>query len=314
MQQLPFNEMLKNLIEHYDIVKHYHLNTEEEILLDSTESTSCRFCGKQEPNVTFNSAAHTIPHSIGNRTLKSKYECDTCNQLFGKYESQFTQYMKFAHVFAQVSKGGGSKVPKFKNNSSEKSNIRVENGNFNVTCVEGEDLRCDIDKEHKKVKITGKRSYIPQDVFKAIVKMALSIMPEEEMIYFSDTLQWLQGKRTCGGKLIVIQRMYIGINPFMFDSCMIFKRKNDSMQVPAYIFGLAYYSFFIQIAIPLCQKDLSKQGANMTMPYIPTPLDEKKVHCSIECHDLTSTKKVINEDIVMTLSFSDMEELDLQQS
>ena len=90
---------------------------------------------------------------------------------------------------------------------------------------------------------------------------------------------------------------------------MIFKRKNDNDDVPAYIFGLAYFIFFIQIPIPLCDKDFSKQRKSLTMPYIPTPLDEEKIPCFCGVKDLSSTEKAKDEDVSMVFSFGAFEEM-----
>ena len=44
----------------------------------------CRFCGNDEPTVTFKDEAHALPAAFGNTGLFSNYECDTCNHLFGE--------------------------------------------------------------------------------------------------------------------------------------------------------------------------------------------------------------------------------------
>src|SRR5690242_986778 len=43
----------------------------------------CRFCGKSSPQVTFKQTTHALPESIGNKSITTFYECDTCNQKFG---------------------------------------------------------------------------------------------------------------------------------------------------------------------------------------------------------------------------------------
>lgn len=306
MINLNFETMLSELCKYYEEIVTYHLNDHKDTILTDSVVGKCRFCGGSVPNVTFDKVAHAIPHFIGNQTLKSKYECDTCNQLFSKYESQFAEFMKLHHVFAKVNKGGG-KIPKYKNNSSEQSSISIDTNGFNIKCVEGEQLKVDLDIDNKSFSVKGKRSYIPQYVYKSLTKMALTIMPESELKYFEYTLSWLQGQRECGPGLKMIERLYQA--RFPFNSCMIFKRKNDNDDVPAYIFGLAYFIFFIQIPIPLCDKDFSKQRKSLTMPYIPTPLDEEKIPCFCGVKDLSSTEKAKDEDVSMVFSFGAFEEM-----
>ena len=206
MAVLDFNTMLKALNDDYIPLVTYHLNEDKPITLKGKQQ-ECRFCKRCPPSATFNKVAHAIPHFIGNQHLKSEYECDDCNQLFSRYESQFSEFMKLWHVFSQVNRGGG-KVPKYKNNSSEKSSIKYENGRYDIKCFEGEELTFDLNEEERKVTIKGKRSYIPQDVHKALSKMALTIMPEEDIDRFLDTLLWLRGRKSCGKGFTLLVRMY----------------------------------------------------------------------------------------------------------
>ena len=304
-----FDRMVKALEANYVPLEVYHLKDENDIKLgDPAAKRTCRFCGRSEPEVTFKKVAHAIPHFIGNRTLKSLYECDDCNgNVFSPMESQFSQFMSFYHTFYHVSRGG--KVPTFKNNNKELSKIVVDGGNIMIDCVEGEGLVPEIDTKNHTFKIKAKRSYVPQNVYKIFIKMALSIMPEKEMVHFKTTLEWLMGKRKFAYNLLLIERRYNGLqNPFGFISCMLFKRKDDHRDnVPAYIFGLAYYNFFFETFIPLCDEDGDLVG-KVEIPFIPTPLDYENYKFCKMIHDLSSLEKVSKEDVVQTFKFGDFEE------
>lgn len=305
-----FDKMIRTADENYIPIAVYHLNEEKEIMLgDPTAKRICRFCGRSEPDVTFKKVAHAIPHFIGNRVLKSLYECDDCNgNMFSPMESHFSRFMNIYHTLYHVSKGG--KVPVYRNNSSEKSKIEIEDGNIKMECVEGEDLESVFDKKNKTVTIKAKRSYVPMDVYKIFVKMALTIMPEDEMSHFKYTLEWLLGKKNFKENLILIERRYDGLeNPFDFVSCMLFKRKpKHKDNVPAYLFCLAYYNFFFQAYIPFCDEDKSLNG-NVTVPYIPNPLDYHGYKYTKYHHDLSSQEKISKEDVVQTLKYGSMDEI-----
>ena len=304
-----FDRMEKKLDANYVPLIVYHLKDEDTIMLgDTTAKRTCRFCGRTEPEVTFKKVAHAIPHFIGNRTLKSLYECDECNgKVFSLMESQFSQFMSFYHSFYHVSKG--DKVPTFRNNSKEHSKIIVDGKIIKIDCVEGEDLVPEIDKKNQTFKIKAKRSYVPQNVYKIFIKMSLSIMPESEMVHFKTTLEWLMGNREFAYNLMLIERRYDGLmNPFGFNSCMLFKRKDDHRDnVPAYIFGLAYNNFFFETYIPLCDKDKDLDG-KVEIPFIPTPLDYEGCKYSKMFHDLSSAEKVSKEDVVQEFKFGEFEE------
>lgn len=310
MEILDCELMLKTLECDYTPLITYHLNDNKPIILTG-EQGKCRFCKKSSPGVTFDKVAHAIPNFIGNQHLKSDYECDDCNQLFSRYESQFSGFMKLYHVFTQVNKGGG-KVPKYKNSSSEKSNIKCENNGFTIQCFEGEGMDIDLNEQENKVTITGKRSYIPQEVYKALSKMALTIIPYEDLIHFEDTLFWLQGARIEVSNLPLVIRMYRYRFPFI--SAMVFKRKDGRQGVPAYLFGLAYHNFFLQIPIPLYRENKGEQDKKLTMPYIPTPLDYRKVACIRSVINLSSNEKIKNEPCSMTFGYELLEEAMLPKS
>ena len=304
-----YKKMLEALDANYTHVVSYHLNDDKEIMLgDSSATRTCRFCGRSEPEVTFKKVAHAIPHFIGNRTLKSLYECDECNgKVFSSMESHFSRFMGIYHTFNRVSKS--EKVPTYRNNSTEKSKIVVDGRQIKIDCVEGEELTPVFDKKNKTVTIKAKRSYVPQDVYKIFIKMALTIMPESEMSHFKNTLEWLMGKRELSNNLKLIELRYNGLqNPFDFVSCMVFKRKPDHRDnVPSYIFGLAYFNFFFQTYIPLCDEDKTLDG-DVSIPYIPTPLDYDGLKYQKFHHDLSSTMKVCKEDVSQPFKYESMEE------
>lgn len=315
--QEAYDAMLKQLGTDYEPVECYHLNEEKEIVLSDSVSGKCRFCGRSKPDVTFDKVAHAIPHFIGNRTLKSTYECDECNGMFSAMESNFSQFMSFFHTFAHVCKGGGAKVPKFRTNSSENSSIVVTDDKIEVKCYEGEGLIPEIDEEYNTLTLKTYRSYIPLNVYKIFIKMALTIIPEKELDGFKTTLKWLHGDVNIDAHgLVIVERRYFGVNnPFQFDSCMLFKRKDTSANaVPAYIFGLAYYNFFFQTYIPFCDADKQFMGKNLTMPYIPTPLDDAGLMPKIYQHNLSSAEKVVKEEVSIVLKAESMEEVDLSKT
>lgn len=183
-----------------------------------------------------------------------------------------------------------------------------------VKCYEGEGLIPEIDEENNTLTLKTFRSYVPQNVYKIFIKMALTIMPEKELSVFQTVLKWLSGEiNISSNNLFLVERRYMSTkNPFDFVSCMLFKRKEPSTNaVPAYIFGLAYYNFFFQTYIPLCDSDKQFNGQTLTMPYIPTPLDDAGLMPKIYQHNMSSAEKVSKEEIVITLKAERMEEVDL---
>lgn len=300
-------DKLSNKIEQdYTCLIEYRLDNKKDVYLgDFGHPKTCRFCGKKEPDAKFQKVAHAIPHFIGNKSLKSNYECDDCNEkIFSPMESHFCRFMGLFHALSHVSKGG--KVPSFKVNSYDKGRINVGEEWTDVYCMENEDISFGINKERKQITIKATRSYVPVEVYKIVVKMALTIMPEEEMPHFQMTLLWLMNKGVPLQHLYLGVRIYESLLPFN-GKCMIYKRKANNTDVPCYLFGLSYNNIFIQTYIPLCDEDMSQRG-NVTMPFIPSESDKKGFRYNFYDYDLSSTEKVYNEEVSMSFNYEHLNE------
>lgn len=70
--------------KNYDLLGSWLLKPGEKIMLGDKENRVCRFCGRTKPEVQFRKDAHAVSEMLGNKTLFTAYECDTCNGDFGK--------------------------------------------------------------------------------------------------------------------------------------------------------------------------------------------------------------------------------------
>lgn len=297
MAKLDYKHQSTFFDKNYTRIAYYELDGDKEIKLGDETSQRCRFCGEENP-AFFKEKAHVIPHFIGNRALKSLYECDKCNARFCKMESHFSNYMAFYHILSRI--GNGNKKPIYRNNS--KSKIVVEEDNTDLYLHSNdENLKVDINREGKTMTIHGVRSYVPIYVYKIFIKMALTIIPEDEMQYLRTSLQWLMTENTTYPDLFLSRRMYEDWNAFD-GACMIYKRNsNNKANAPTYIFGLIYHNFFFQTYIPLCNQDICLQG-KVDMPLIPCPLDKEGLGYIDEWRDLSSPAKVSKEKVSLTFN------------
>lgn len=300
-----FDKMRFNLETSYNIIVCYHLNEHKQIMLsDGDKPQKCRFCGREFPDVTFKKIAHAISHMVGNRVLKSDYEYDMCNQFFSTYETEYSSYMNLYHTMFMVHGKGG--IPKYKLSHKENSKIEIENDNtIKINIQEGEEPLIvweEIDKANNTIEIKGKRTYTPQNVLKALVKMALTIIPKDELQNLSNTKNWLMGKSSEGCILPVCLRFYR--NPLLFTSVMIFKKK-DSIYTPLphYVFCLAYRNIVIQMPIPMVDLDIQFKGKKFEFPLIPTPLDEYSRPLVSTQIDLSGKEKVKGEVVSIGLKY-----------
>ena len=101
--------------KHYDSAAPIILKPGVKRRLGSTERPRhYRFCGNEEPAVTFNDEAHALPAAFGNTGLFSNYECDTCNHRFGEgIENHLGNWTKQMRTLSGIR--GRRGVPTIKN-------------------------------------------------------------------------------------------------------------------------------------------------------------------------------------------------------
>lgn len=305
-----FELMAKQLYENYETIADYSSHQEEKTILSDSGDRKCRFCGRKEGDVTFDKDAHALSNLISNNRIFSLYECDECNgKYFTIFESNYAEYMKLRHTLSQTH--GKKGVPSYKPDSQSFSRIDVKK-EFTAKMKEDEDPIAVIDKENHIIHFKGKRTYVPVMVYKCLLKMALTIIPEAELPKVKNAMDFLMGRVNYNCKLPVMYRQYSGAQPFGKPICFLYKRKEDrpSKNVPQYLFLLAYSNFVIQMHIPFCDEDSFLQGKEISMPIIPTPLDLGQV-VKAEMLSLESDKKIVNEEIYMDMHFDRMEEKDL---
>lgn len=107
---------------------------------------------------------------------------------------------------------------------------------YECDLYESEEPIAEIDEDTKNVKVQGKRSYVPVLVYKALVKMALSVLAESEMVNYPTTLACLQGV-DLKNKFMVKYKMFGGYHRFSDVTLVGMKRRDDCKNnVPACIF------------------------------------------------------------------------------
>ena len=254
---------------------------------------TCRYCGKKEilspliidPGIiagiqitTFNETSHAIPEMIGNHSLISINECDKCNHVFEQFENDFGYFTKQLRTSSGI-KGKDHKQP-ILSHANEK--IRFTPVNLNEISLEIprtiSALENRIPKLVKHDKKSGKKviedntRYIPINVYKALVKMALAVIPAHELPYFRHSIDWLLGRRPDLDKALSghsICSITIGCCPSPIQheneiTIKSFKRKLHYLSIPYRQFCIAFANASFQIALPLCTYDAKHQS--MTYP------------------------------------------------
>jgi len=280
----------------YDILRTPDFNDESRLLkrehgiqtLGSSQNKKCRFCGKDEREVTFKKIAHAFPEFIGNNVLASNYECDICNQYFGNtIENEYGNFFSLYHSIMQIKGKRGVPECSFKIPCA-KRNEECADHCFKLSfiddipaismCKEVSDQYVSLSNNSITIsKPVGK--CCPIAVFKAIVKMAITVMPIEELSLFSDTIKWICNPEHFNlrndKKLLVRYQIIPGFNVTKYPHYWMFRRKKTVFNKPYMLFNLTYGCFSLLIEVPRdydCNTNFEFE--RMPFPTIPFYISE----------------------------------------
>lgn len=275
----------------------------------------CRFCSRTMPNVTFRKDAHTIPQLTGNRNMVSDFECDTCNSLFSKYETQLAYFLGVSRSLSFLK--GLEGLPKYK--TPDKKLIVEEDKIDNKIKIISDGLdnnHWEIDEENRKIKIFSvKHPYIPIDVFKSLIKMGLCYIDDENIPHLQSVFKILQTKehdnKIAGNPVF---RLYIHLFagpaipiPIIYKM----RRKEDAAHefCPFYCFIIYFGNYIFQFFIPYYthDADVIKKHGKVHLPTCPPLLGKSRCEYfgipKRGVFDLSGTDKVVRENQVITMSF-----------
>ncbi|MGH8427622.1 MAG: HNH endonuclease [Gammaproteobacteria bacterium] len=262
--------------ENYTCIGQWILEPAKKVVLRSSQSGVCRFCGLSIPNVTFRNEAHAIPECLGNRSLTTEYECDDCNQFFGVgIENDFGNWSKAQRALSGVR--GKKGVPVLKEESNRQ--WRFEHGSAGIMVTQDESNPIAVvDEATKQITLTGPRDrYTPVAVLKAFTKMALSLLPEEELPNFRAAMMWIRNADHQVGLVKtsafpVLYTFVPGNNPLV-NSIILLRRRSDNLSVPYVTFVLAYGNEVFQTILPSPERDVLIYNRKVRFPFFPTPYE-----------------------------------------
>jgi hypothetical protein len=109
-------------------------------------------------------------------------------------------------------------------------------------------------------------------VLKSLVASALLIMPEAELRYFVDALEWLSNpNHDDDARLFIGAVCHVQFVPFLKDRSWtgLARRIDDQLPLPYMLYSLGRDGVVVQIAIPLCIRDQDLDGQIVRMPVRP---------------------------------------------
>jgi hypothetical protein len=225
--------------------------------LKPKRNRSCRFCGRAADLTTFRNKPHIIPRFLGNIHGISDFECDDCNHHFGKLESHFADYLGIAR---SVLSAGSEKIPKFKSPGetliASRAKELLNKGALDISNADGQNFHFDPENLTWGISYT-KPPHIPINVYKTLLKIALSVLPDNEMHDYKVLIDFLLHDKNAGAfrpfaKIFQLTTAFKTFRPY----CIIFKRKDPGVKFPLHMVYFAYENLSYQFFLPYHSSDV----------------------------------------------------------
>ncbi len=227
----------------------------------------CRFCGRVLDASHFSKEAHAISISLGNTKFICADECDECNESFGrKLENDITNFFQVFLSLYQVPKRNGKERQvtgrNFEMQTSSKphpfSDLPLIS--FHMRNWKNENLSPEDVAELMKEFDLSNKTYVPQNIYKAICKYALSLMPHSMTLHYQKTIEWIQNDSFESAlpniKMASIDRK--GNEPFM----ILFLREVHNNEYPLCVASLCVTNIQMFYIIPFCDESAGVECDN----------------------------------------------------
>jgi len=259
--------------------------------LGDSNNKICRFCGKDSTETKFKMKAHIIPEFMGNKFCFSNFECDNCNQYFGTLEDSLFNLAGIHNVFSGIK--GKKGYPKYKGNKENLTIFAKSQNDIRIQSNKGNDSQTFFfDKEKERVFVeTNQHSFIPQNAFKALVKIGLCMINENELDNYKETLKWINSKNTTENKNNPFFNVFMNVGGNIRLSkpiaILLTKRnKADFKNIPEHTLLISYGIIKYQIFLPFHLNE-KKIISNNDLVF---PIEEHLITDTIENGKITGFK------------------------
>ena len=195
----------------------------------------CRFCGAKGPSAFGGKKnAHTFPEALGNKFLFSLDECRSCNEKFSVYEDALCKAIgPFLTLGGVKGKRGVRQTGRSDSDSVVQHRDKDGHRHISMTSNGSKENIGEIDPRTGVVKhqipIKGDK-FVPLYAYKALSKIAISLLPNDELHNFGRTIKSLQSrdsKPAIGPLQVGFSYSYVGNAPPALAGRLIRRRKED---------------------------------------------------------------------------------------
>lgn len=248
-------DIFGELLESYNI--HQPRNDRRTIIGNTRkDDRTCRFCGNNRGGgATFSKVAHAIPEALGNKNIIIADECDECNEFFGNsIEPGLIEYFDIYRAFLGVKGKNGAPTINYKNGK-----ITHKDG---MAIVIAEKIN-GTPEQGLTVNLRSSKKVTPINIYKALCKITLSTIDEQELGWLGKTIRWLRYGEIISKKVpkVAVNIVHAGfaVQPTITN----YVRKNDNMGLPHLVSEFRIGSFVYVYTVPYSGKDeidFSKQS------------------------------------------------------
>lgn len=214
----------------------------------------CRYCLRSEKKgAKFTQETHAISDALGNKVLYSNEECDDCNDYLGSHcEQDFGEFLRLQRCYFGVKSREGVPV--------------VRGRNFEMSHPEGQPIKIDyrstddnVPDDLNSLVLQYEMEYNPQNLYRALVKYFIGLVPQKYVSHFQQTGPWVKGIDEAGSpvslnQLPTIKQLSIS-QPVDRPQVIMYIRKDNDKSLPYAVGELHVLNYIFAYIIPLADED-----------------------------------------------------------
>lgn len=259
----------------YNLVSDYLLSGTKKQHIGKAKPRECRYCLRDASGTTFKQESHAVPECLGNRTLISYDECDGCNDQFSRtFEHHLDLMTRPWRTYFGVK--GKKKIPTYKprsgmtriDHNSQKRLIKISDPERRIKVTD------DQTNKSRTVEIPCD-PFIPVEVFRALTKIGLAILPSRFFNEYESAFKWLRAPlEETPTAVSRFAKCWMCSSPIPFQNSVaaIWRRKSSTDPLPATVCMFSIFNLIFLYPIPLSARDDHWQFEKLSIPRVFVPL------------------------------------------
>jgi hypothetical protein len=308
-----YTERVEHFYSFYDLELCLFPTGSNRTLLKPAMERQCRFCGSHG-STEFKSDAHFFPKAIGNQAYLSDFECDICNHYFGStYERDLANFLGLGRSISQA--GAHGKVANFQSADGYLKANPVSGYNqpallINRDTVDNAAITMDKTTGRAEIKAL-KKPYSLLSVYKALYKMALSMVTENDQPFYKQGKQFLLTKNHERFNGLFVNGYQLPLAICMPVHAYLFRKRNPKDKLHSHVFVIYFQNHIISVPLIFHGDDHSFYGQEISMPLYP-PLFVQYRNCdNIQLNgfyvDMSSPEKITSDEEVIIMQINQEE-------